>query len=506
MCVDAALIREFAQLFMTLPKNFGERNNGKDSSPNIFNWIGRCGGRRCDWLLAYQKALPQPFEKNLGEGEAALTPYVLVDQSGVTIIAPRAEMGQGVRTTLAALVAEELDIGLEDVTVVHGPASKAYYNAVIFEEAASKAVTDESAGAERMRAMTHIVTKLMGNQITGGSSTIPDAYNKMREAGAAARTVLIEAGAQKLGVRANDLTTKNGKVVSPDGTQIPYTDLAELAAKIKPPSKPTLKPKSEWKILGKSLDRIDMREKCTGEATYAIDVRLPGMLYATVKTNPHLESSMLSYDATLAETKPGVKKIVPLDNGVGVVATNTWAAFQAAEEIKFEWEKASYPASTNEMIAGVALAFKDKPDSQDRDDGNVELALSETDSIELEYAVPYLAHSTMEPMNAVAMLKDGHLDVWVGTQSPTRCLTIAAEVAKLKEDEVTIHTTWLGGGFGRRGETDYVRQAVQIAVAMEGSPVKMTWTREEDMRHDMYRPLTLARFRGGGKKGHRLCL
>ncbi len=448
-----------------------------------------------------QKPYPNPLKKDLNEGDVALTPYVLINQEGVTLIAPRGEMGQGVRTTLAALVAEELDVSLKDVNVIHGPASKAYYNAVVMEEAAGKKVTDESAGAERMRGIVRVVSKLMGNQITGGSSSTPDAYDKMRTAGAAARIALIKAASKKLDIPVSELSTDNGAVIAPNGTRIPYTELAVLARKVSLPKDPDLKAQSEWKLLGKSLDRLDMVEKCTGTAQYAIDVRLPGMLFATVKTNPHLGAGIASYDATRAQARSGVKKIVPVDNGIAVVATNTWNAFQAIEDVDINWEDASYPPNTSEMIAGVAAVFDDKPDSELRDDGDVEEALADGDIVEMEFSVPYLAHSTMEPMNAVAHLRDGKLDIWVGTQAPTRCLSVAKDLTGLKEDDITVHTMWLGGGFGRRGETDFVRQAVQIAQAMEGTPIKLTWTREEDMRHDVYRPLTLARFKGALKDG-----
>ncbi len=451
------------------------------------------------------KKYPNPLKDNLGEGQAAITPYVLVDQQGVSIVAPRAEMGQSVRTTLAALVAEELDIALDDVNVIAGPASSAYYNAVLFEEAVPFRVTNESGLANTMRDATHIISKLMGEQVTGGSSSIPDAFEKMRAAGAAARIVLIKAAAKQLKVSAKSLTTDNGAVIAPDGTRLAYTSLAERARSIEPPSKPALKPRSEWKLLGKTQPKVDMVEKCTGTAQYAIDVRLPGMLFATVRTNPHLEAGMKSYDAGTAQTMPGVKKIIPLDNGVAVVASNTWNAFRAAEKLEIEWEGAPYPDTTASMIEGVAGAFDDKPDSQRRKDGDVAAALSadlpDDQKINAEYAVPYLAHSTMEPMNAVAHLHDGQLDVWAGTQSPTRCLEVGKQITGLGADKINIHTTFLGGGFGRRSETDFVQQAIHIAKAMEGTPIKMTWSREEDMCHDVYRPLTLARFSGAVKDG-----
>ena len=193
---------------------------------------------------------PNPLEVDLGDDETAITPYVLVNSDGVTIIAPRAEMGQGVRTTLAALVAEELDIDLDDVNVEQGPASSAYYNALGLEEAAPFPVTDNGLAARSARDITHIIAKVMGRQLTGGSTSTPDAFDKMRKAGAAARIVLVKAAARKLSVKARELTTKNGAVIAPDGTKIPYTELALAARDISPPKDPKLRDRSERRILG----------------------------------------------------------------------------------------------------------------------------------------------------------------------------------------------------------------------------------------------------------------
>ena len=450
---------------------------------------------------AYEAPLGNPLLADLKDGEAALTPYVKINQDGVTIITPRAEMGQGVHTTLAALVAEELDIALEDVNVEHGPASKAYFNQKGFEEASGFRATDVSAMAEFAREATHVISKFMGNQLTGGSSSIPDGFTKMRKAGAAARTVLVKAASKELDVPVRDLKTDNGAVVGPDGTRIAYTALAERAAKITPPSDPDLKPRSEWKILGKKQQRVDMVGKSTGTATYGIDVRLPGMLYATVKMNCHIGSGMSSFDASRAEARPEVKKVIAFENGLAVVATNTWYAFRAVDEITVDWQGPDYPEAQSDIVASVLASFDDDHDSQLRNDGDTEEGLAGGDVIEGTYQVPYLAHSTMEPMNAVAWLRDGKLDIWTGTQAPTRVRTDAAAVSGLKEDAISVHTTLLGGGFGRRSETDYVQQAVRIAMAMEGTPVKMTWSREEDMCHDVYRPLAAAQFKGTVKDG-----
>lgn len=445
----------------------------------------------------YRTPYENPLLDGLSDNAAALTPYVRIDQQGITIIAPRAEMGQGVHTTLAALVAEELDVDLHDVQIEHGPASKAYFNGALMEEGVPFAPTDTSWKAETMREFTHVPAKFLALQITGGSSSIPDAWVKMRSAGAAARQVLTRAAAERLGVDAGDLETQSGAVIAPDGTRIPYSELAIAAATIEPPAEPALKPPSEWRLLGKSLPRIDMLEKSTGTAEYSIDVRLPGMLHATVRTNPRLGGTMAGFDGSRAESMPGVRQLLALDDGVAVIASNTWYAFKAADAISFDWGDAPYPATTAGLLESIEASFADEyEDSQFRDDGDVEKAMIEADVLEGEYRVPFLAHATMEPMNATARLWDGQLDIWVGTQFPTQVVKDAAAITGLDADAIRVHTTWMGGGFGRRSEMDYIKQAVSIAAAVEGTPVKMTWTREEDMTHDVYRPAAIAHFRG----------
>ncbi len=450
----------------------------------------------------YQKPYANPLLKTLVDGEVALTPYVRIDQSGITLITPRAEMGQGVHTTLAALVAEELDVSLDQVTTEHGPASKAYFNGAAFEEAVPYPSTDNSWTAAKLRGFTHVPAKFLGMQLTGGSSTTVDAFEKMRLAGAAARMALLEAAARSLNVSVDTLTTDSAAVVTKDGTRIPYTELAQAAASIDVPDEVALKPRSEWKLLGKSQPRVDGVSKSTGTAEYAIDVRLPGMLYASVKTNPHLGGSMNGFDADRAKTMPGVKEIVPLENGVAVVATNTWYAFQAVNAIRFDWAKASYPADTEGMFESIAESFvSEREDSQKRDDGDVEQALDTAQNLKVEYRAPFLAHATMEPMNATALLKNGQLEVWAGNQNPTQILTEGETITGLERENISVHSTLMGGAFGRRAEMDFIKQAIHVAKAMPGTPVKLTWTREEDTTHDAYRPAAIARMRGVVENG-----
>lgn len=444
----------------------------------------------------YKQPYDNPLEDDLKEGEATLTPYVLINQYGITIIAPRAEMGQGVYTTLAAMVAEELDVTLEAVNVVHGPASNAYFNSAVLEEGIPFAATDHGAVAESVRNFTKVPGKFLGLQITGGSSSVPDAFEKMRTAGAAAREVLMKAAAQKLDVDISSLKTDNGNIMAQDGTSLSYTELAVDAAAIEPPAEPKLKPQSEWKLLGKSQDRVDVVAKSTGTAEFSIDTELPNMLYASVRMNPRLGAALNSFDASKAQSMQGVKKVVEIDGGVAVIASNTWYAFKAINAVDCDWAQAEYASDTAGLFKAVEDSFTEEhQDSQFRNDGDVETALQGADVISGEYRVPYLAHAPMEPLNATAWLRDGKLDIWAGNQLPTQALKEGAAITGLDEADIRVHTTMMGGGFGRRAEMDFIILAIKIAKQMEGSPVKTTWTREEDTTHDYYRPMAIARFK-----------
>ena len=457
------------------------------------------GGVAFGWY-AYRKPYANPL---LAEVDAvALTPYVMIDASGVTIIAPRAEMGQGVHTTLAALVAEEMDVPLDQVKVHHGPASAAYFNAAVLEEGVPFAPTDHSWIADTMRGAMHIPAKFLGFQITGGSSSTPDAYDKMRQAGAMARTVLLKAAAAQFGVAETDLKTEGGAVVAPDGKRLTYIELASAAAEIDLPDNAPLKDKANWTQLGKSQPRTDMLAKVTGTAEYAGDVRLPGQLFATVRTNPNVGAAMISYDAKDALAMPGVKHVIELEGGVAVVATSTWAAFQAADSIIFDWAPAPYPANTADQMAQVAASFTPEfQDSQSRDDGDVEAGLNSGTAFAAEYTVPYLAHATMEPMCALAHVQTDHADLWAGNQLPTQALAEAVKITGLPADKIDVHTTLMGGGFGRRAEMDFIRQALHIATKLPGIPVLLQWSREEDMTHDAYRPMATARIKASVQDG-----
>jgi isoquinoline 1-oxidoreductase subunit beta len=431
-----------------------------------------------------------------GPGEVTFNPYVLVTREGVSFVTPRAEMGQGVQTTLAALVAEEMDLDWTQVRAIHGPASVAYANAKVIAEGLPFPSWEQSFAKEAATQAMQIGARLMRMQLTGGSTSIIDGFDKMRLAGAGARAVLVEAAAQRLGLPAARLRTEAGAVVGPDGRRIPYPELAEAAALIAPPSDPPLKPRSEWRLLGRSLPRLDMEPKVGGTATFGIDVRRPGMVYAAVRANPHLGGGLLSFDASAAERVPDVLRVLRIGDAVAAVARNTWAAMQAVDAVEVDWGPAPYPADTQGIFARIAAAFDQAPQMALRSDGDVEAALGGPGVLGAEYRAPYLAHATMEPMSATALFRDGRLTIWTGTQAPTNLRDQAADLAGIGAEAVAVNATFLGGGFGRRFETDAGLQAVRLALAMPETPVKLTWSREEDIRHDFYRPAAIARMAG----------
>jgi isoquinoline 1-oxidoreductase beta subunit len=454
----------------------------------------------------YRRPYPNPLKGSARAGEAVFNPYVKIGaDNSVTIIVPRAEMGQGVRTTLAALVAEELDVRLEDVKVEHGPASWAYYNRGAMEDGGPFAKFDKSFIAEATRGMFGATAKLAGIQGTGGSSSVTDAFVKMREAGAAARMMLVQAAAEQLGKPAEALRTKDGVITDPATSKsLSYGAVAARASQLEPPSKVTLKRPEEWRLLGKPQPRVDVPDKVTGKAVFGIDVDLPDMLYATVRMNPNLGGVMRSFDASAAAKMPGVVKVVEIGNGIAVIANNTWHAFQAAKAVKIDWGPADYPQSSEALFAAIEKRAGYGEGFSFRKDGDVSESFKVArpgDVIEAEYRAPFLAHACMEPMNSTARWKDGKLDIWTPTQVPTFVQIVAAREFGIDPAAANVHVTLLGGGFGRRLETDYALYAMRVAKHTGGRPVKVTWSREEDTQHDAYRPAAIGRFRGVVSKG-----
>ena len=447
----------------------------------------------------YKQPVDNPLDDDLAQGEAALTPYVLINADGVTLITPRADKGQGAYSVQAALIAEELDVELDQIKVDPGPPSAAYWNTAIADEGVPFPSTDRGMAAETMRGFMGAVIKLMGMQITGGSTTVPDGFEKLRVAGAVARETLKAAAAEMSGLAVTQLKTERGAVVLPDGKRIPYEALAAKAAEIAPVTDVTLRPSTQWRLVGKPMQRVDMVAKSTGTQAYGIDLRMEGMVHAAVRVNPRKGGEMISFDASAVDGMRGVQKVIPVTGGVGVIADNTWRAFQAVDAIEVEWGAAPYPAEQDEHWQALADTIDaGDADATPRDDGDVD-GISAT--VEAEFRAPYLAHAPLEPMNATVLVTDSRVDVWTGNQIPRMTQASVAKMTGMELDDVHVHILMMGGSFGHRLEDEVVKRATELAMAMKGTPVKLTYKREEDTLQDFTRPIALMRGRGAVADG-----
>lgn len=443
-----------------------------------------------------------PLRDDLAEGAAALTPYVLIDAGGVTLITPRADMGQGAQHVQAVLLAEELDVALEDVRLDPGPPSPAYWNTALAAEAAEFMVPAGGMVHRAAEGAVGAMMKAMGLQITGGSTTVPDGFVKLRAAGASARETLKQAAAAQTGHPVAQLRTEAGHVVLPDGARLAYPALVSAVAAMEPVQDVPLRAPSEWRYIGKPMQRRDMEAKCTGAPVFGIDAEVEGMVHAAVRLNPAQGGALESFDASEAEAMRGVQKVVPITGGVAVVADNTWRAMQAAGRVKATWGAAAFPGEMAAHWAALREAIgAGNPDSRKRDDGDVEAALAAGEVIGAEYRAPYLAHAPLEPINAIVRVEDDRAEVWTGTQVPRFIQANVGRIAGIDPERVTVHALMIGGSFGHRLEDEVVKQAAEIAVQMRGVPVKLTYSREEDMTHDFPRQIALARLRGTVAEG-----
>jgi isoquinoline 1-oxidoreductase beta subunit len=387
--------------------------------------------------------------------------------NSITVIVDRSEMGQGVYTALPMLIAEELHVGLDAIQVVAAPVGDAYVNPG------------------------------NGGQITGTSNSVQDAWDKLRMAGAQARIMLTMAAAKHWQVDIAECRALNGTIAA-RGKVLTYGQLAAAAARETTPKDVKLKPKSEFRIIGTPTARIDTPGKVDGSAEFGLDVKLPGMLYAAIAQSPVLGGKVRTLDSGAAERMPGVRRVVRTDSGVVVVADHFWQALQARKTLEITWDPGGNARLDNQAIsamlkntaaAGAGLTA--------RADGNVAQALkSAKERFNSTYELPLLAHATMEPMNCTADVKANGCDLYVGTQVQQVAQTTAAAAAGLQPAQVRVHTTLLGGGFGRRLDIDFIPAAVEASKAA-GAPVKLIWTREDDMTHDTYRPPALEEVSGG---------
>src|SRR5256712_4018034 len=385
----------------------------------------------------------------------------------------RAEMGQGSMTSAPMLVAEELECDWEKVRIEYASAN---------------------ANVRRKRAW--------GDMASVGSRTIRNSQEYLRRGGATAREMLIAAAAQQWAVPAAECAAASGVITQgPSKRKLSFGRVASAAAKLEPPKDVKLKAPKDWKLIGKSVKRVDIPDTVMGKQVYGIDVQLPGMMYAAIAQCPVFGGKVKSIDAGKVEGRRGIVKVLPLETFVAVVADNWWRAKEALRDVHIEWDVG---ANGNVSSASLMEFYRTGLDAQTdiavaRKEGDVEQALAAAGKgREAEYYTAYPAHSTMEPMGCTALVKDGRLDVWTSTQNAEASLAAAAATAGVPLENVEVHRVQLGGGFGRRGGAqDFVRQGVAIAKTMEGTPVKMLWTREEDTQHDFYRPASLIRLKAG---------
>lgn len=450
----------------------------------------------------YTTPYRNPLLAGLNDGEAALTPYVLITPQGITLITPRADLGQGATHAQAVLIAEELDVELDQINTDPGQPSVAYWNRALTDEAATFLSPTEGVMHDAATTVVSVASKFLGLQITGGSTTIPDAFVPLRAAGATARETLKRAAALQTGTPLEQLTTKSGAVLLPDGTRLPYTDLAASAAKLDPVRDVPLRKPGQWRLIGTPTQRIDMVPKSTGTQDYGIDVTVPGMKHATVLLNPAQGGGLGTYDTEGAFRIPQVETVVEITGGLAVIAQTTWHAIKGARAIKVNWPDAPMPATMDAHWQALSASFTDaRRDSRKRDDGDVETALAGAGVITAEYRAPYLAHAPLEPLNAVVRVTDDAAEVWTGTQVPRFVQANVARITGLPPEAVTVHAQMIGGSFGHRLEDEVVKQATEIALQMKGTPIKLTYSREMDMTHDFPRQIAMARMRGAVSGG-----
>lgn len=409
--------------------------------------------------------------ENKAAGAEAFVPNAFIRIGGdgqVVLTMPYVEMGQGTYTSIPMLIAEELEVDLKQVRLEHAPPNeKLYFN------------------------------PLLGVQATGNSNAIRGAWKPLREAGAAARMMLIEAAAKRWGVDAKSCRAEAGEVIHSSGNRLSYGDLAADAARLPVPTNVSLKTPDQFKLIGTPVKRLDASGKVNGSVVYGIDARPPGLKIATLAQSPVLGGRVKSLDDSAAKVIKGVRQIVRLDDAVAVVADHMGAAKKGLEALRIEWDDGTHATlSTQDISRELEQAIlKPGPVAQNIGDANTAMASAAT-RVGASYHVPFLAHATMEPMNCTVHFRGNECEIWVGTQAIARVQAMAAKAAGLPVDKVIVHNHLIGGGFGRRLEADGAVRAVQIAKQVDG-PVKVIWTREEDIQHDMYRPYWVDRIEAG---------
>ncbi|MFP3978859.1 molybdopterin cofactor-binding domain-containing protein [Marinobacter sp. KMM 10035] len=433
---------------------------------------GASGSLMLSLSLPGCSGMPTGYKEETGEWKPdAWLEITNTDEIHFTLA--RVEMGQGTYTGLTTLIAEELEVDPEAITPRFAPVAPEYRN------------------------------PLYKLQLTGGSTSISTSWEPLRTAGASARQMLILAAARVWNVDGDKCTARQGRVFHPNGLDsMRYGQLVELASKEIIRGDVALKPASEWKYIGKQRGRLDARAKSTGTAVYGIDVELPGMVYSVVSRPPQHGGRVKAFNESEVRAMLGVLDVFEIERGVAIVADKYWRARKAQNALKVEWDNSdAFSLSTSEVFDSYRKAADEDRGKSERSEGDYEGAVKKAGRVfEAEYSQPYLAHSTLEPMNATAWYKGDSIEVWAPTQAPDLGRIAAARVTDLSPSDVTIHTTFLGGGFGRRLTQDFIEEAAAVAYRVK-QPVKLIWSREEDTQHDLYRPAMLHRMQAGIEAG-----
>jgi isoquinoline 1-oxidoreductase subunit beta len=435
------------------------------------------GGLAGGFLLAFHLPTYGASEPAQGgtKGKFAPNAFIRIDPAGkTTLVMPQVEMGQGVYTSVAMILAEELDADYQQIVLEHAPPNDKLYGNPSF-----------------------------GIQVTGNSNSIRAFWKPLREAGAAARALLIQAAAQQWKVDPASCTAADGQVRHlGSGRKLGFGTLAGAASKLAPPKNPPLKDPKDFTLIGKSLKRFDTPHKVDGGVIYGIDVMLPGMKFATLAASPVFGGKVGHVDPGPANRIPGVRKVVVLDDMVAVVGDHMWAAKQGLEALDISWNEGPNAGVSSADIWQDLRKASEGSGAVAKSAGDVEKALSQGEKYEAAYELPFLAHATMEPLNCTVQLKPDSCEIWLGTQVISRVQGTVAQLTGLPVEKVIVHNHLIGGGFGRRLEPDMALSAVRVAQHLDGEPVKVLWTREEDIQHDIYRPVyrdTIAATLSGGK-------
>jgi isoquinoline 1-oxidoreductase beta subunit len=482
----------------------------------ILGGIGAVGALAIGWVaLPARQRLTTGKPLPVQQGQVALNGWVKVSaDNSITIMIAAAEMGQGAHTGLAALLADEMDADWAQVKLEQAGDDGIYNNQAMILDNLPMFTEEDNGIAKRstQHVMGRILREIPGFWGTGGSSSIRDQWLPLRQAGASARALLIAAAAQMWKVPAGECRTEASRVLHASGKSTGYGELAATAAQLPLPENVTLKDPAQFKLIGKPVRRIDNAAKLNGTATFGIDVLPEGLLYASIAMCPTLGGKVAHFDATAAQSLPGVRKVIALDpvagglasfgttcGGVAAIADTPYHAMRALDKVMIEWDHGMAATLSSQTI------FAALTDALDHNEGKAHFAhgdapaamKSAAKTISAEYRVPFLAHATMEPMNCAVQFKDGAATVWVGTQGPGFVRSAVAKALGIGSDKVEVKLTYLGGGFGRRTFTDNVVQAALLARETNGAPVQLIWSREQDMAHDFYRPAFVSRWQAG---------